>query len=241
MPTVIPTSLADQIIAAKISEWEQKRSASKDRKKSKEIQTYPFLTISRDFGCGEEEIIPKLEKDLKWKVYGRNLLDRLAQRESLSRNFMETLDEQKKSLLDDWIQFLTRSGAVLQDDYVIKISQMMKVIVSQESAIILGRGANYVLNDKKEGLNVKMTAPFQYRVENIMRVRGLTKAKAQKLVSETDKERVEFIKRYFNVNREQRVDVPFDLTINTKYISSKIICNAITMILEEKIKASKKS
>ncbi len=238
MPTVIPTSLADQIIAAKISEWEQKRKEAKETKKQKEMETHPFLTISRDFGCGEEEIIPKLEKDLKWKVYGRNLLDHLAQREGLSRGFMETLDEQKKSMLDNWIQFLTRSGAVLQDDYVIKISKMMKVIVSHESAIILGRGANYVLNDKKEGLNVKLTAPFGHRVENIMAHRGITKAKAQKLVSDTDKERREFIDRYFNFSREHRVAVPFDLTVNTKYISNKLICKAIVMILEEKIKAA---
>lgn len=237
MPTIIPSSLADQIIAAKISEWEKKRKDAKDSKKNKEIETHPFLTISRDFGCGEEEIIPKLEKDLKWKVYGRNLLDHLAQKENLSRSFMETLDENKKSLLDDWINYLTRSGAILQDDQVVKISKMMKVIVSHESAIILGRGANYVLNDKKEGLNVKLTAPFEFRVENIMRLRNFTKAKAQKLVSETDKSRNEFIQSNFTFNREKRVAVPFDLTINTKHVSNKLICKTIVMILEEKIKA----
>ena len=39
MPTVIPTSLADQIIAAKISEWEQKRKEAKETKKQKEMET----------------------------------------------------------------------------------------------------------------------------------------------------------------------------------------------------------
>lgn len=237
MPTVIPESLADQIISAKIREWELKRKEEKARKTRKAIETYPFLTISRDFGCGEEEIIPKLEKKLGWKVYGRNLLDHLAQRETLSRNFMETLDEQKESQVDNWVNYLIRSGAMLQDDYVIKISKLIKVLVCQESCIILGRGANYVLHDKQEGLNVKLTAPFEYRVKCIMEVRDLSEEKAKKLVKKTDAERAEFISHYFNVNRKSRVSVPFDIIINTKNVSADMICKTITMILEEKKKA----
>lgn len=236
MSSVMPGSLADQIIAQKIKEWEQKRKAI--AKSQKGIETYPFLTISRDFGCGEDDIIPQLEKKLKWKVYGRNLLDRLAQRESLSRSFMETLDEQKQGIVDNFINFLLRSGAMLQDDYVVKISKMIKVIVCQESAIILGRGANYVLHDKKEGLNVKLTAPFDHRVESIMKIRKLSKAKARDLVKTTDGERAEFIQRYFTFDRTARVAVPFDIVFNTKNLSSDLICKSIVMFVEEKKKNS---
>ena len=93
MPTKMPETLADGIISEKIAEWETHRKLEKERK----VMTFPFLTVSRQFGCGEETLVPELEKTLGWKVYRQNLLDHMAQRESLSRSFIETLDENKPS------------------------------------------------------------------------------------------------------------------------------------------------
>ncbi|MBI4385104.1 MAG: cytidylate kinase-like family protein [Nitrospinae bacterium] len=232
MPSVMPSALADKIIAEKIREWELRRKKEKERKDLKDIEVHPFLTISRDFGCGEEEIIPLLEKELGWKVYGRNLLDHLAQRESLSRSFMDTLDEQKQNLIDNWVNFLIRSGSVLQDDYVVKISKMIKVIVAHESAIILGRGANYILADKKEGLHVKLIAPLDVRVKNIMKVRKLDEKEARKLVDQIDEERRTFVQRYFS--RDFRECEKFDLTFNTTNVSPEAICKVVLLLLKEK-------
>ena len=114
--------------------------------------------------------------------------------------------------------------------------EMIKVIVSHESAIILGRGANYVLHDEKEGLNIKLTAPFDYRVENIMKIRNLSKAKAKELVKDTDVERADFINRFFTFDRDSRIKVPFDIVFNTKNLSSELICKSIFVFLDEKKK-----
>ncbi|HIE80630.1 MAG TPA: hypothetical protein EYQ03_08405, partial [Nitrospinaceae bacterium] len=119
MPTTLPEPIADQIIADKIKEWEQKKQELKVGKGIKEIKPHPFLTIARDFGCREEEIIPGLEKFLGWKVYGRNMLDHLARREQLSRSFIETLDEHRQNLIENWINFLIHSGSIMQHDYVV--------------------------------------------------------------------------------------------------------------------------
>ena len=58
----------------------------------------------------------------------------------------------------------------MQNDYVVKVSRLIKVIVSHESAIIVGRGGNYILEDKREGIRAKLTAPFPIRAENIARL-----------------------------------------------------------------------
>lgn len=229
MPNVMPESLAEQIIAAKIKEWEQKR---KELKNVKSTEIHPFLTISRDFGCGEEEIIPKLEQTLKWNVYGRNLLDRLAQRETLSRGFIETLDEQRQTVVDDWVNFLIHSGAVLQKDYVLKISKLIQVIAHQESAIFLGRGANFILKDKRIGLRIKLTATFAYRVQNIMKLRTLSEKEAEDLVRQKDKERIGFVREYFA--KEAIGGCEVDMIINTSTLNGDLICKIIEFALEEK-------
>ena len=134
--------------------WEKKKQEEKDLHDLKEIKIHPFLTISRDFGCREEEIIPYIEKSLGWKVYGKYLLDHAAQRENLSQSFIETLDEHRQNLIDSCINYLIRSGLIPREDYVVKISRMIKVIAAQESAMFLGRGANLILQNKKEGARI---------------------------------------------------------------------------------------
>ena len=232
MTNVMPGTLADQIIAQKIKEWELQKQKVKADSSLRELKIHPFLCISRDFGCREEEVIPYLEKSLGWKVYGRSLLDHLARRESLSHSFMETLDERRQNLVDNWINYLIRSGSILQDDYVIQISKLIKVIVAQESAILLGRGANYLLSDKKEGLRVRLTAPFQQRVKNIAQVRGIEESQARELVEKTDAERRDFTQRYFKKNFDSCEG--YDLTLNTASLSNEQILRTLSMLINEK-------
>lgn len=234
MTTVMPESLADRIIAEKIQEWEQNKEKLKAEKDLKEIKIHPFLSISRDFGCREETIIPYLEKSLGWKVYGRNLLDHLARRENLSRGFIETLDEHRQNLIDNWINFLIRSGSILQDDYVIKISRLIKVIVAQENAIFLGRGINYILEENKEGVHIRLTAPFKQRVKNIAQLRNIPEKDAEDFVRKTDQERREFIKK--NFSRDFDACEGFDLMFNTTNLSDEMIFKTVSLFLEEKKK-----
>jgi len=231
----MPESLAEQIISEKIKEWELKRREQKKQEERKAIQIHPVLTISRDFGCREEEIIPALEKTLHWKVYGRTLLDHLAGRETLSRRFIETLDEQDQNFLDNWINFLTRSGGVLQKDYVLKISRMIKVIAAQESAILLGRGAHLLLREKKEGLKIKLTAPLAQRIQNIATLRSLSPDEAEALVRQTDKEREQFIQNHFHIDRENNAE--FDIVFNTTAFATSTICKIIDLIFSDKGRA----
>jgi len=235
MSTTMPESLAEQIIAEKIREWELKRKEHKEREERKAIRIHPFLAISRDFGCGEEEIIPALEKTLHWKVYGRTLLDHLAERETLSRRFIETLDEQDQNFLDNWINFLTRSSGVLQKDYVLKISRMIKVIAAQESAILLGRGAHLILRDKKEGLRLKLTAPLAHRIQNIAKLKDIPPDEAETLVRQKDKERKQFMQSYFDTDLQN--DAEFDLVLNTMTLTTGMICTIIDLVFKEKKRA----
>jgi cytidylate kinase len=229
MINVIPDTLAEKIISGKIKEWENKRKMEKEAVKRK---PNPFLTISRDFGCGEERIIPALEKEFGWHVYGKDLLNFVVEKEGLNRAVLETLDEKRQADVFDWVNYIMSSGSIPQKDYVVKVSHLIKTIVLQESAIILGRGGNYILRGKPEGLRIKITAPFDDRVDNISQLRKLALQDAKNLVSQMDKERKDFIDSYFHGNDQGFED--FDLVINTKSFSDNSICKMTRIALEEK-------
>lgn len=226
MSNVIPESIAEKIIAEKIQEWNDKRKHAKES----QPEAHHFLAIARDFGCREETIIPQLESALGWRVYGKDLINHIAEREELNRNFLETLDEKKQNQMDSWVNYLIHSGAILQKDYVLRITRLIKAIVMNENAILLGRGANFILKERKEGLRIQLTAPLDDRVKNIMEVRSLPLNEAEQLVKEKDKERDEFISTYFKAAAAP----DFDLAFNTSVINGDMICEIVKTILKEK-------
>ena len=79
---------------------------------------------------------------------------------------------------------------------MVKISQLMKVIIEQESAIILERGGNRVFAGNKQGLNVRFVAPLDGRVKNIAALRKISTVDAERLIQTTDEEREEFHKTF---------------------------------------------
>jgi cytidylate kinase len=228
MSNSIPESIAEQIIAEKIQEWNDNRK----RAKKGQTEVHHFIAIARDFGCREEAIIPQLEGALGWRVYGKDLINHISEREELNRNFLETLDEKKQTQMDNWVNYLITSGAILQKDYVLRITRLMEAIVRNENAILLGRGANIILKEKKEGLRIKLMAPFDERVKNIMEVRELTAIAAQQLIRKMDIERNEFINAYFKVDSSAASE--FDIAFNTSTINTDQICKTVQFILNEK-------
>jgi hypothetical protein len=230
MVNIIPDALADKIIADKIKEWEEKRNKGPDIENQK---TYPFLTVSRDFGCGEETIIPALEKEFGWHVYGKDLLNFVVEREGVSHAVLETLDEKRKGEVYDWVNNILGAGVIFQKDYVLKISHLMKTIILQESAIILGRGGNHILRNKPEGLRIKITASLDERISHISQYRDISLEESKELVQQMDEERQGFIDAYFHENEQDTED--FDLVFNTKSFTDNAICKITHLAMNERV------
>ncbi|MGP0567198.1 MULTISPECIES: AAA family ATPase [unclassified Nitrospina] len=230
MSATLPESIAEKIIEDKIQEWEAKKRGRSGKEPG--IGAYPFIAISRDYGCLEEKLIPLFEKKFQWKVYGRNLLDHIASRDALNRSFIETLDEHHANQLDQWIHYLISSGALRPDEYLVKLSKLMKVIVTHEAAIFVGRGAHYILADKPHGVFVKLTAPFAYRAEHIARLKNISQTEAETLVRRIDRERQEFIQHHFKQDIEDASH--FDLSLNTRTIPADMVCQLVGRVMEIK-------
>jgi cytidylate kinase len=156
----------------------------------------------------------------------------LSKNDYLSRGMMESLDEQKQDSVQNWITYLLHTGAILQKDYVLKISQMMRIVAAHESAIFLGRGANFIFRSVKEGLRVYLTAPFAARLQNMAASKNLSLAAAEKLVHDKDRERNEFFNHYFG--QELQSGDAYDVAFNTATLSTATICKTIGNLLQER-------
>ncbi|MHB0913365.1 MAG: cytidylate kinase-like family protein [Armatimonadota bacterium] len=154
----------------------------------------PVVTISRTMGSGARIIAEKLSKDLGWSLWDKELIDAIADDAHVSHRLVEELDERSTSE----IQLLMRemlgdegAGGFMYKRHLVKV---VASISELGHAIILGRGANFVLSD---ALNVRIDAPEALRVQNMMKFEGLGEREAREKIRKSDKDREAFIERVF--------------------------------------------
>ena len=71
-------------------------------------------------------------------------------------------------------------------------SEVIRDIAKQGGAVIVGRCADYVLQEKYNHLNVFIQAPLRQRVQRVMERHALERKAAESLIAKTDKNRANY-------------------------------------------------
>jgi hypothetical protein len=156
-----------------------------------------WLTISREAGAGGGEIAALVGKRLDWEVFDKNLLDRVAERFRNCRQMLDLVDETPSNWIYDVLGTWMDRKIVPHEAFVAQLTRILVASVKQRSAIIVGRGAQFILPREKI-FAVRVIAPEMARVQRIMRLRALKEAEARMAVREIDKGRREFAERFFH-------------------------------------------
>ena len=103
------------------------------------------------------------------------------------------------------------------------------------NVVIVGRGARFIL-PRRAGLSVRIIAPFEFRVEQIILRQGMSAAKAREFVEQSDRQRIAFVKRYFH----QNVADPhvYDLVLNVEQFGQDNAVNLIINAVQSWLKRS---
>lgn len=160
------------------------------------------ITIGRQFGSGGREVALKLAEKLGIKCYDRELIDLAVEKKGMSKDLLEKHDEKKHGL------FLGKRGADLpafdtfgktvNDRVFLVQSQIIRELAKNESCVIVGRCADYVLRDFDNVLSVFVTAPLDARVDRITRLYHVSPEEAKQQIAHFDKERSSYYKYYTN-------------------------------------------
>jgi cytidylate kinase len=231
------TSGIHQIIDRQIRRWEAEARARRElaaERPGQPAPLLPWITISRAFGSGGGEIARRLSARLNYPIVDKEILEVLVEEGHLRAAVVEALDERDRSSLDVWVEGILRGKLQDRDDYLHTLVRVIGGIAIHGHAIIIGRGANYIL-DSAQGLNVRIVAPLRQRVETIQQIRGLDQEAAAKLVEKTDTERGAFIHRFFH--REIEDPLGYDVIINTAAIGMDLAVDLIERAFRQKLSA----
>lgn len=175
-----------------------------------------IITISRTFGSGGRMIGTKLAEKLGYSCYDKNLLKLLSEKTGISEQGLMSADEKlPQKILDHYVP--SRVTDYNTSLYLFKMeSQLIRELAEKECCVFIGRLADWILKDRKDVLNVFITAPDDDRVAHIMETEGVTEAQAQKLMMQIDKMRNNYYS-YFTDRKWQHTK-DRDLIINSSLL-----------------------
>lgn len=143
-----------------------------------------IITINRMFGSNGRLIGKTLAEKMEIGFYDKELID-LAAKNNIPFDTLAKVDEKKASQwvfpVDSELQFTDNFSFVPMNDVLYDLQR--KIILSlpqKEDCVIVGRCATNILKDKS--LKIFIHAPFEDRVQNVIRRTGREEASARKLV-----------------------------------------------------------
>lgn len=170
--------------------------------------TYSVITISRGMGSGARIISQKLANELGWSLWDKELLDAMAEDADVSRKLVEEFDEHTRSEIHLFARAAFGDHEAGGFIYARHLAHTVAAISKLGNAIILGRGANFLL---PHALNIRIDASEELRIKNMMTYEDLDREQAAAKIRQSDKEREHFAIQVFG--REKVESFHYDLSI----------------------------
>lgn len=198
-----------------------------------------IITIGRQYGSGGYEIGKKLASNLGVELYDKEMLKRAAKESGLCEELFETHDEKPTnsflySLVMDTYSLGYSSGtyADMPINHKVFLAQFdtIKKIADEGPCVMVGRCADYALEDYKNVINIFIYADLEQRIRRVAREFDITDAKAKDMITKTDKKRASYYNYY--TNKEWGNAKGYDLCLN----SAKLGIDGTVKVIEEYMK-----
>jgi cytidylate kinase len=94
-------------------------------------------------------------------------------------------------------------------------------------AVLVGRGAQSYLRERRDALHVFCCAPHEALVERVMQREGIGREPADALVREKNRQRLEYVRQVWH--RDWLAPATYHLCVNTAWLG---IDGAVTLVLD---------
>ncbi len=182
-----------------------------------------LVTLEREYGSGGADIARKVADRLGWKLWDHLLTEEIARLMDCPSQAVLEHEEKRDSLQYRLFKSFMRGSfegslnaprlKMVDADCIRQMAERVVLAAAEQGrGVIVGRGSAYYLSDRPDAFHVFVYASFEEKVRRL-RATGKTESEAQELVETVDRERAEYIKKYFDVEWPERHY--FHLMINT--------------------------
>ena len=202
-----------------------------------------IITIARQYGSGGREIGEKVAKKLGIPLYDKELITDAATKGNLDENVSKLADE---SAANSLLYTLAMGSNVLgttmhfgykmplNDKLFILQSEIIKERAKDQSCVIIGRCADYVLRDEENVLRIFVYGDLDHRQARIQqRHPELKSSQLIDVINKTDKRRSSYY-NFYTGNKWGKFD-NYDIAINSSTLgidgAAEIIVACVKKVL----------
>ncbi len=196
------------------------------------------ITIARSYGSGGRTLGRLLAKELGIPCYDQELVRMASDESGINQALFGEADETKKgvSLFKGSKPY---TGKVLppgsddftsQDNLFSLQAEVIKRLAEQESCIIIGRCADYVLKDRTDVLRLFFYAPLEDCVTRAQEISGEPEKELLKKINRIDKYRAAYYKYY--TGNDWNDTRNYDFCLNTASMSYEKLIEVVKSYIE---------
>ena len=172
------------------------------------------ITIEREYGAGGGAIAKKLADRLGWKLWDQLMTCEIARLANCERSEVETREERVDPLYYRLLKSVMRGSYegsanlhrlnCLDAETIMRLTKQVTLRAAESgNCVIVGRGSQLFLSDRNDTLRIFLYAPREVKVKRLI-AEGINPAEAEDLIDTVDKERADFLEKYFNVEWPNR-------------------------------------
>jgi len=200
------------------------------------------VCISRTIAAGGEAVGEIVASRLGFRYVDEEIISRAANQAQVDAKLVAAV-EQRKPLLDRLLDKLPTAhdvaGAVtlstgvpvdiftggvveyraVSDDMRVVIRAAIHEVAQAGQAVIVAHAASMALAGSEGVLRVLVTASAAVRAERLVAAQGLAKPAAETAVASSDRDRREYLKRFYGVKEE--LPTHYDLVLNTDVLPAE--------------------
>ena len=173
-----------------------------------------IITIEREYGCGGGEIAQLLATQLGWRLWDQLLTEEIAKLAKCPKAVVEVREERNDPIYYRLFKSFLRGSYegsinapkldVIDSESIMRITQrVVQHAAETGNSVIVGRGSQQFLRNRTDTFRIFLYAPREEKVLRLLS-RGKSRQEAEQLVDKVDRERADFIQKYFHVEWPDR-------------------------------------
>jgi cytidylate kinase len=199
----------------------------------------PVITISREVGCNGLKLArliavrlnqQKLTSD--WRVLSKEVFYESAKELNMDpEKVRKTFKQSDKYTFEEIIKAFNDKNYKSERKIVKTVCDVVLSFAIDGFCIIVGRAGHIIARNIKNSLHIRLIAPLDYRINNIMENNKLNREDAIQFIHKIEKERQAF-RDAMNIDNKQ--EILFDITVNRAMFSDEEIVDIIEYAVNKK-------
>lgn len=199
------------------------------------MNKHVIITISRQFGSNGREIGRQLAEYLDIGYYNKEIMELIANDFGINPDFFREENRNEQGLFSiagrHKISAITELS--INSEVYEKACELIQGISQRESAVIVGRCADYILKDHPNTIKLFIYSDLETRINWSISEYKVPARKARKFVHDKDERRAGFYEFY--TGQKWGASSNYDMMINTSYMNREEIVKMLAKLYDIKI------